>query len=122
MCDSCYECSCADYLKEIAELERKLEEERNETAMVAQGIRHYPGCSNITGEKDQPCIRCELEDYNSIYKEVIEEACKDKDTGMVHCTCVPWLRMKIKEQDEELKKLNEELEALKEYYDHRPDF
>lgn len=44
----------------------------------------------------------ELSDIKDSYARTVNEKCNPKD-DRVHCTCVPWLRKRIKELEAQLK-------------------
>jgi DNA repair exonuclease SbcCD ATPase subunit len=58
-------------------------EMRNESAMIAQGIRHYERCSNVTSGDEMPCVRCQRDEARRLLEYLIKW-CACRGTG----TCV----------------------------------
>lgn len=61
-------------------------------------------------------LQARIKEYQDDYKSIMEEVCEGKD-DRIHCTCVPALKLRIKELEEERE--DAILEAKEEYPEGR---
>ncbi len=100
---------------------RELEERLAKQNIVLEGYKLMAGLSEPDPFKVQKLIEeklrwleAKLKDYDDTYRTVMDEKCSKDE---VHCTCVPGLRMGIRELETKVGEYEEMLEAIKKQSD-----